>query len=152
MDFFSRCGYSTRNCTGKNEAKFRNTSVSSEVIEIKCFQFVDKVEAESLKLFSVLNGSIKLRAESQTKVPVSSGPGRKSVQIESVEAFNEGLFIISIKHIPAGPGVWPAIWLIGPDWPNNGEIDIVEGFNSRQFNTVTMRTGRNCSMKDVSER
>lgn len=32
-------------------------------------------------------------------------------------------------RLPAGPGLWPAFWMLGTDgsrWPNNGEVDIVE--------------------------
>jgi hypothetical protein len=26
-------------------------------------------------------------------------------------------------------GTWPAYWLCGPNWPQGGEIDIIEGVN-----------------------
>jgi beta-glucanase (GH16 family) len=55
-----------------------------------------------------------------------SGPGRKSVRIESKKSWNHGLFIADIAHMPGGVcGTWPALWTLGPDWPYNGEIDII---------------------------
>ena len=43
------------------------------------------------------------------------------------QQFLYGRFEIRAK-IPVGSGAWPAIWLLGNkwEWPNNGEIDIME--------------------------
>lgn len=37
-------------------------------------------------------------------------------------------------------------WTTGPDWPNNGEIDIIEGVNTQSGNKMTMHTGQGCSL------
>ena len=39
-------------------------------------------------------------------------------------------------------------WTVGPDWPSNGEIDIIEGVNSQPSNGVTLHTGPGCSISD----
>jgi hypothetical protein len=39
-------------------------------------------------------------------------------------------------------------WLVGPDWPFNGEIDIIEGVNSQASNDMTLHTGPGCSMSN----
>lgn len=49
-------------------------------------------------------------------------PGRPSVRVESLNTYTHGLFIFDSTHLPAGCGTWPAYWLLGPNWPSNGEI------------------------------
>ena len=67
----------------------------------------------------------------------SNGPGRESVRVSSNETFQHGLFIIDILHIPTGCGTWPSFWMLGANWPNNGEIDIVEGVHLDTQNSVS---------------
>lgn len=51
--------------------------------------------------------------------------------MRSVEAFGLGTFSADIK-LPKGRNLWPAFWLVGEgEWPDNGEIDIVEGWTNR---------------------
>ncbi|KAG4033825.1 hypothetical protein MFRU_004g03280 [Monilinia fructicola] len=76
-----------------------------------------------------------------------AGPGRKSVRISSQKSWTHGLFLADISHMPGGIcGTWPAFWLLGPDWPNNGEIDIVEGVNQQIDNLMSLHTSANCTM------
>ena len=63
--------------------------------------------------------------------PTADGP-RESIRLEGKRRFHRGLFIIDLRHMPAGCGVWPAFWLTDEaNWPVNGEIDIVEGTKMR---------------------
>jgi hypothetical protein len=55
-----------------------------------------------------------------------------SVRIVSMKTFYHGLVIADFDRMPFGCSVWPSFWLVGPKWPNNGEIDIVEGVNNKQ--------------------
>ncbi|KAF1992129.1 glycoside hydrolase family 16 protein [Aulographum hederae CBS 113979] len=72
--------------------------------------------------------------------------GRPSVRLESLKNYNHGLFILDLAHMPVGCGTWPAFWTLGPNWPNNGEIDIIEGVNKNMFNAMTLHTSVNCTI------
>lgn len=73
--------------------------------------------------------------------------GRPSTRLTSKDSFNHGLFVADIIHMPGGIcGVWPALWLVGPEWPKNGEIDILEGVNEQGTNAMTLHTDGGCSI------
>jgi len=77
--------------------------------------------------------------------PTVSG-NRKSVRISTQAVFTGGLVILDAVHMPTGCGTWPAFWTNGPDWPNNGEIDIVEGVNDLSFNQASIHTRAGCTI------
>jgi hypothetical protein len=67
--------------------------------------------------------------------------GRAAVRVTSSQSFQHGLVIADIVHMPGGVcGTWPAFWMLGSDWPKNGEIDIVEGVNDQPTNSMTLHT------------
>ena len=37
-------------------------------------------------------------------------------------------------------------WMTGPNWPNSGEIDIIEGVNTQSQNQMTMHTSAGCTL------
>lgn len=80
---------------------------------------------------------------------VNPTAGRASVRITSEQAFSGGgLFVADVRHTPQGAcGSWPALWLVGPDWPRNGEIDMIEGVNELfdEYNSITLHTGPGCA-------
>jgi hypothetical protein len=48
----------------------------------------------------------------------------------------------SIEQPSGGPGYWPAFWMLGPgQWPENGEIDIMEDVNSLSEVSGTVHCG-----------
>jgi hypothetical protein len=81
--------------------------------------------------------------------PTDEGP-RNSIRLEGNRRFNRGLFIIDLRHMPAGCGTWPAFWLTDEaNWPVNGEIDIVEGVNFQSVAKTALHSTKGCSMDDI---
>lgn len=42
-------------------------------------------------------------------------------------------------------------WTFGDDWPNQGEIDIIEGVNLQTKNDVTLHTSNGCSTSGTGQ-
>ena len=47
------------------------------------------------------------------------------LQTKGKAEWTYGFYEVRAK-LPCNRGGWPAIWLVGPDWPKGGEIDIME--------------------------
>lgn len=107
--------------------------------------YVNESTAKADGLVSVANNKLTLRADYTTKLS-SSDSGRKSFRIESTSQYKTHVAIFDIAHMPQGCGTWPAIWEVGADWPNEGEVDIVEGVNDQTPNKCSLHTGSNCTM------
>jgi hypothetical protein len=83
-------------------------------------KYVDKDTATSKHLTYNQGSQTIIRADNTTVTP----NGRPSVRIVSKAAYNKGVFLLDLEHMPTGCGTWPAYWMVGPDWPNSGEIDV----------------------------
>lgn len=107
--------------------------------------YVNKDAAQDLNLTHATESSAILRVDSFTPKAVA---GRNSVRIESKNSYDTGLFIFDIIHTPFGCATWPALWLTdGYNWPDNGEIDIIETTNGGTHgNEVTLHTTKGCNM------
>ncbi|KAF8703051.1 hypothetical protein AX14_014249 [Amanita brunnescens Koide BX004] len=107
--------------------------------------YVDQNSAIAQNL-TYANGNIFILRADDTTVLNPSGPGRNSVRLKSVNSYINTVLVFDMRHMPQGCGTWPAIWTVGPNWPNGGEIDIVEGVNDQSPNTATLHTGEGCAM------
>ena len=84
-----------------------------------------------------------------SSAPTKEGP-RQSIRLESIQRYDRGLFIIDIRHMPTGCGVWPAFWLTDEaHWPNNGEIDIIEAVNYQSDAKTALHSVEGCTMENA---
>jgi len=135
------------NYVGEKRAKELNiANISYEVDELDQFnrrRVLDENDAEKIsppkkKSFLYLKTA-----------PTEAGP-RESIRLEGKKRFDRGLFIIDVRHMPAGCGTWPAFWLTDEaNWPVNGEIDILEGVNFQSEAKTALHTSKGCDMFDV---
>ncbi|KIW51302.1 hypothetical protein PV05_10039 [Exophiala xenobiotica] len=106
--------------------------------------YVDQTTAQSSGLISTTNGSIYMGVDHTN---VATGLGRNSVRLTSTKTYTHGLIILDLNHMPGGVcGTWPAFWTVGANWPNAGEIDIIEGVNSQVGNSMALHTASGCSI------
>jgi beta-glucanase (GH16 family) len=84
-------------------------------------KFVSQSTAQSTGLTYLQNNQVIIKADNTT---ANASGGRNSVRIVSNASYNSGLFILDLVHMPTGCGTWPAFWMVGPNWPNSGEIDV----------------------------
>ncbi|KAJ3563751.1 hypothetical protein NP233_g8741 [Leucocoprinus birnbaumii] len=101
-------------------------------------------QALSKKLAYVQDGVTVLTVDTGSTLPTSGK--RDSVRISTKQSWNAGLFIADFAYMPFGCSVWPAYWSVGPNWPNAGEIDILEGVNNQTNNQYTLHTGVQCNL------
>ncbi|KAI0036128.1 endo-beta-glucanase [Vararia minispora EC-137] len=106
--------------------------------------YVNLATAQSQGLLRVVNGNFQLRPDSTTVL--TNGAGRNSVRMESAAQYDNHVVVFNVNHMPAACGTWPALWEYGPNWPANGEVDIVEGVNGVGPNSMTLHTSPGCSI------
>ncbi|KAL8656870.1 MAG: hypothetical protein Q9226_002480 [Calogaya cf. arnoldii] len=110
--------------------------------------YIDQATADSQDLYNVSNGQVTWGVD---HVNIASGRGRNSIRLTSKAQYTHGLVVLDLAHMPGGAcGVWPAFWMTGPNWPNSGEIDIIEGVNNQAQNQMTMHTGPGCTLAGSS--
>jgi hypothetical protein len=104
-------------------------------------RYVDFSTATSAGYISSSDNGPAYIGVDHTSVLGSSGVGRESVRIATSKTFTHRLFILDASHMPGGAcGTWPAWWSFGPNWPNSGEIDIIEGVNSGTKDKMSLHT------------
>ena len=94
--------------------------------------YVSRSRAEELGIVGIVTGEQQEDGTKEELVYLSSAPTkvgpRDSIRLEGKRRFERGLFVLDVRHMPDGCGVWPAFWMTDEDaWPWNGEIDVLEG-------------------------
>ena len=54
--------------------------------------------------------------------------------------------------MPTGCSTWPAFWTHGPNWPYEGEVDIIEEINEQTYDHTTLHTGPGCDFNSAPPR
>ncbi|PRP82859.1 endo-1,3(4)-beta-glucanase [Planoprotostelium fungivorum] len=107
-------------------------------------QYVDRGTAQNAGLINGDNGRAYIGVDKNNR---AGGAGRQSVRLESKNKFENGLMILDLNHMPGSVcGTWPAFWSFGDNWPNTGEIDIIEGVNRQDYNQITLHTSSGCTL------
>ncbi|KAJ3786965.1 putative glycoside hydrolase family 16 protein [Lentinula aff. detonsa] len=107
--------------------------------------YQSKESATSMGLARVENGVAIIAVDSNSSLPL--GTNRASVRISTQKTYNGGLFIYDVPFMPVGCGTWPAIWSTSTaTWPDDGEIDMIEGVHESTQNQITMHTNAGCSL------
>lgn len=88
----------------------------------KNFGFVNYVDEATARqkgmYYKNTAGDIMFGVDSSEQLNYQTDVGRKSVRLEGRKNYNQGLFIIDIKTMPAMCGMWPAFWSLGQEpWP-----------------------------------
>ncbi|GAA5907180.1 hypothetical protein JCM5296_004978 [Sporobolomyces johnsonii] len=105
-------------------------------------EYVDSSTAWSSDLVSVsTNGTVQLGVSTTQ----NSGSTRQAIKLTSKQTYQDGLYVWDVQKMPQVCGAWPAIWSSGADWPNQGEIDVVEYVSRQSMNSFSVHTGSGCT-------
>ncbi|KAK5073328.1 hypothetical protein LTR24_010349 [Lithohypha guttulata] len=111
--------------------------------------YVDYNTAQSSGLYNDNNNQVYIGVDHNN---TATGRGRDSVRIESKASYQHGLIIVDLAHMPGSVcGTWPAFWLLSTSaqWPNGGEVDIIEGVNTQNYNIMAAHTDAGCSISNT---
>ncbi|RDB20074.1 putative glycosidase C21B10.07 [Hypsizygus marmoreus] len=92
-------------------------------------------------------GNAIVKVDNSTTIAAAPLVNRESIRLTTKDSYGVGtLWIIDAVHIPYGCSVWPAFWTlgVGKEWPNAGEIDIIEAINLMDNNQMALHSTKGC--------
>ncbi|KAK7453491.1 hypothetical protein VKT23_011768 [Stygiomarasmius scandens] len=95
------------------------------------------------------NGHAIIRVDNTTNIPDAPLVNRNTIKITTKDAYPIGsLILIDAYHIPYGCSVWPSFWTLGvnAEWPQAGEIDVIEAINMLSQNQMALHTLPGCNL------
>ncbi|THH11275.1 hypothetical protein EW145_g754 [Phellinidium pouzarii] len=108
--------------------------------------YVDESTALADNLTFTSSDTFIMRADATTTLSASD-LGRNSVRIKSDKTYTTHVVVFDTRHMPEGCGTWPAAWeTLESDWPDGGEVDIIEGVNNESPNQSTLHTSPDCTI------
>jgi hypothetical protein len=115
-------------------------------------QYVDINTALNMSLIKLKGTQVYMGVDYVNQVK-DGEKGRKSVGLTSIKKYSgNNLIVLDAEHMPTSMGAlpngcatWPAWWLTGPSWPNNGEIDVLEYCNTQSIDLTSLHTSTGCS-------
>ncbi|OQE42416.1 hypothetical protein PENCOP_c004G05614 [Penicillium coprophilum] len=140
----SSAAYTLRDDYGTSDSFFDKFKFYTDTDPTNGFvTYVDRNTASANGLINTGNGVYIGVDHANT----AENPGRKSVRLEGTTTYKHGLVILDLAHMPGSVcGSWPAFWMLGTNWPNNGEIDIIEGVNEQSQNQMALHTSNGCTI------
>ncbi|WWC59856.1 uncharacterized protein I303_102418 [Kwoniella dejecticola CBS 10117] len=135
--FFDRWDYyGSYDNTTNGDAIFANKSVADGSPELTY------VTSSNTAIIKVDNSST-----------VAYNEKRNTIKITSQDSYEVGsVWVLDAVHLPYGCSVWPAFWSYGKGatWPQQGEIDTIEGVNMGWSNQMALHTEDGCAITTSS--
>ncbi|KAI0092215.1 concanavalin A-like lectin/glucanase domain-containing protein [Irpex rosettiformis] len=105
--------------------------------------YVNQAQSTNLAFVNSAGRAI-IKVDNTSFVPYNQK--RNSVRIGSKDYYTFGsVWVFDIAHIPYGCSVWPSVWSSAFIWPDQGEIDIVEGINKMTANQMALHASAGCN-------
>ena len=116
VDFFSQFDFFTgedpTHGFGKSISHTAFTSLFANQLSVN---YVDRATAQDEGLVQDDSDGVFIGVDTANV----TSTGRKSVRITSKKAYNSGLIVLDLAHMPGSIcGSWPAFWMVGQNWPN----------------------------------
>jgi hypothetical protein len=88
--------------------------------------YVSSSTAQSSGLIQTVGSALYVGVDNSTVLDYGTATGRNSVRLTGIPTYNGGLFVADLAHMPGNAcGIWPSLWLLGPDWPQNGGTSFI---------------------------